>query len=277
MNKRILYKIMAGLWTLAAVGFCSLSALAADTVEVKGSGTYGGSTSAYVGYEDKDLFSNMKGLMPGDVISNTITLHNQSSRGVTIYLKAFPDFVSQDTQNQAAVREDSQASADGKTFRDSVLNIIHMTLTLGEKVIYQGSADGLTPEEGFSPMTDGAYGISLGYFKAGQKEDLTVTLKLPGQEMGNAFEQTFDAVDWVFCIEGTTPPDDDDSESSHTSGSSTDSSPIPVTGDYHNLIVTDPGKVPKMGDEGTAMYVFVMLLAVLTGCSAIYTRKRYRS
>ncbi len=276
MKRRKLHKMMAGLWTLAAVAFGSLSALAADTVEVTGSGSHADSTDVFVGYADKDLFSNMKGLMPGDTISNTITLHNQSSRGITIYLKAYPDFVSGNEEDTAAVREDSLAMADGKAFQEKLLNLTDMTLTLGKQIIYEGSADGKAPEAGYRALTDGDYGISLGYFSVGKKEELTVTLELPGQELGNAFQGTFDAVDWVFCVEGTTPSDNDGPGTGpgNTAGN-TPEGPLPIGGDSGSLIITNPGSLPKMGDTGIGIYVLGMFGAALIGCSFLYIRRRY--
>lgn len=276
----------------------SMTALAADTdsINVEGSGTASGSTHVQV-YQDKDLFSNMKELMPGDTISNQVTVANTSSRSVTVYLKAYPEFIgSADGLEATRVRTESNgalstASADGKTFRSDILDQISMTLKLGDEILYQGSADGVNPDEGYAAMVDGDYGISLGSFAANTQETMTIELTLPGPAFDNSFESKFDAVDWVFCVEGTTP-------SSHhgggggggggsntgngrynPSGTDTTSSLEDITGeDGTNIVVTDPGaslaSIPKLGDTGISGYVFGIAAALLLACTAIYMKKR---
>lgn len=275
----------------------SMTALAADTdsINVEGSGTASGSTHVQV-YQDKDLFSNMKELMPGDTISNQVTVANTSSRSVTVYLKAYPEFIgSADGLEATRVRTESNgalstASADGKTFRSDILDQISMTLKLGDEILYQGSADGVNPDEGYAAMVDGDYGISLGSFAANTQETMTIELTLPSPAFDNSFESKFDAVDWVFCVEGTTP-------SSHhggggggggsntgngrynPSGTDTTSSLEDITGeDGTNIVVTDPGaslaSIPKLGDTGISGYVFGIAAALLLACTAIYMKKR---
>lgn len=287
MKRMKLKRLMAGLWTAAFVVMSGMTALAADTVDVKGSGSYASDTDVVVGYQDKDLFSNMKDLMPGDTLTNTVAMANQSSREITLYMKAFSEFTSED--GKTAVRDKSTASADGKTFRDDILNQIDMTLTLGSKVIYKGSADGNTPDSGYQALTAGDYGISLGAFAAGQKETLTIELHLPGPEFDNSFVNSFDAVDWVFYAEGTTPSSNNGG-GSHGGGGGGGSSvtritdsevPLgPWTGDGDsNILITDPdvplASLPKLGDTGITGYVFGIMLALLIACSALYMRKRY--
>ncbi len=210
MRKKQLKRMIAGIWTAVFVAMGSMTAFAAgDSVTVEGNGSDAAGTQVVAGYQDKDLFSNMKNLVPGDTISNTVTLSNKSSRAVTIYMKAFSEFTSED--GVTAVREGSEAFAEGKTFRKDLLDQIEMSLKLGDQIIYRGSADGNAPAEGYQALTAGDYGLSLGSFEAGQTEELVVTLTLPGHAFDNTFADRFDAVDWVFCVEGTTPtpPDPD--------------------------------------------------------------------
>ena len=278
---------MAGFWALVVVSMSGMTALAADAVDVTGNGTYANGTHVEVGYADKDLFSNMKDLMPGDTVSNTVNLQNQSSRGVSIYMKAYPDFTRADETGKKAVRADSQASPEDKTFKEDILNKTEMTLTLGGKVIYQGSADGVFPMAGYEALTAGNYGIKLGYFEPGKKEELVITLVLPGESLDNAYTDRFDAVDWVFCVEGTTPSshhdrddDDDGGSTRRPSGTSSSGGNQPgsdIHGDSNHLVITDPGRLPKMGDAGLSGYVFGILAALLIGCGALYMRKRYRA
>lgn len=293
MKRKNIKRIMSGFWALAVVVMSSMTALAADTVDVNGTGTYASNTNVVVGYQDTDLFTNMKNLMPGDTIDNQVTLSNKSSRTVTIYLKAYDQFTSAD--GKTAVRDKSTASADGKTFRDDILNQIEMTLKLGDTIVYEGTADGTTPKTGYTAMTAGDYGINLGSFAAGTQKNMVITLKLPGPTFDNDFVDSFDAVDWVFCVEGTTPSSSGGgSGSSGGSGGSSSSksetskvtqitdSEVPLspwTGEDGNVVILDSGvplaSIPKMGDAGISGYVFGILLALLVTCGALYMKKRY--
>ena len=293
MKRDKIKRLVAGFCTMVVMTVGSMTALAADTdsINVEGSGTASGSTHVEV-YQDKDLFSNMKNLMPGDTISNQVTVANTSGRSVTVYLKAYPEFIgSADGLEATRVRSESggalsTASADGKTFRSDILDQISMTLKMGEEILYQGSADGVNPEEGYAAMVDGDYGISLGSFAANTQETMTIELTLPGPTFNNSFESTFDAVDWVFCVEGTTP---------HSGGGGGGGGSNTGNGRYNpsdggttleditgeegpNVVVTDPGaslaSIPKLGDAGVSGYIFGIAAALLVACGAVYVKKR---
>ncbi|MCI7261672.1 MAG: hypothetical protein MR562_00410 [Clostridiaceae bacterium] len=289
MKKIQLKRMMAGFWAAAFVVMSSVTALAADSVEVDGSGEYASTTNVNV-YQDNDLFSNMKELMPGATVTNTVEMKNLSSREVTMYLRAYPDFVTNDNggtaeRNRTETSETgdkSTADPAGKTFRDDILDQIDMTLTLGDKVIYKGSADGKTPEAGYTAMTTADYGIKLGAFAAGEEKKLEVKLVLPGPKFDNSFASSFDAVDWVFCAEGTTP-DNGGNSGGHGGGggggTKTIKDPsVPLGPGDANIVITDPdvplSALPKLGDNGISGYVFGILLALLIACSALYMRKR---
>ena len=293
MKRDKIKRLVAGFCTMVMMTVGSMTALAADTdsINVEGSGTASGSTHVEV-YQDKDLFSNMKNLMPGDTISNQVTVANTSGRSVTVYLKAYPEFIgSADGLEATRVRSESggalsTASADGKTFRSDILDQISMTLRLGDEILYRGSADGVNPEEGYGAMVDGDYGISLGSFASNTQETMTIELTLPGPTFNNSFESTFDAVDWVFCVEGTTP---------HSGGGGGGGGSNTGNGRYNpsdggttleditgeegpNVVVTDPGaslaSIPKLGDAGVSGYIFGIAAALLVACGAVYVKKR---
>ena len=106
---------------LVAALLCE-SALAASV-------TYEGGAERFVflpgsSYSDTDLFEGFKGVLPGDVRTQTIRVQNDSGAPVRLYLRADP------------VRE---ADAD-------FLNALHMTVTAGSKDIFDAPAgvqDGL--------------------------------------------------------------------------------------------------------------------------------------
>ena len=277
---------MAGFWAATFVGVLSMTALAADSVEVNGSGRYADDTKVVVGYQDKDLFSGMKDLMPGDTVEKQVSLSNKSNRSVTIYLMSKADFTSDD--GIVAVRDKSKASVPGKTFNDDIMKQIEMKLELDGTTIYEGSADGVTPKSGYEAMAAGEHGLSLGSFAAGTQKNMKITLNLPGPTFDNDFAERFAAVDWIFCVEGTTPSSGGGGGGGGGGGSSHSKKNV-SSGQGPGSIGTDvsdkvdivddiPLRVlPKTGDTGITGYVFGILLAILIACGALYMKKRFRT
>lgn len=116
-----------------------------------------------------DLFENFKGVLPGDVIEQKITVKNDTDGKVRIYLRA-----------------DAVSEAD-KDF----LNQMHLTVTAGSKEIFDAPAG---QKDGLSKNT------LLGTFKKNGKTELTVTLTVPA-EMGNEYMDKAGTIPWVFLAE----------------------------------------------------------------------------
>lgn len=126
-------------------------------------------------YSDSDLFEGFKGVMPGDVLTQRITVRNTTDKEVRIYLRVDPveekyrDFLS---------RMNLQVSAkDGQIF------------------------DAAASETG--QLTENTL---LGTFKMGGVTDLVVTLTVP-YDLGSEFMATMGIVPWTFLVEEV--PDDD--------------------------------------------------------------------
>ena len=198
MKKKIFSRMAVGICVAALLLTNSMNAFAATT-------NFRPTADVSVGTDrklnitagkDRDLFSNMKDLMPGDVRSNTVSINNNSSQELTFYLKAYPDYVAVNGDAHSAVRDGNKVTFDDKNFHDELLTLIGMKITFDGQVIFDGKADG-------SPtLTEGAYGVSLGTVPAGTSKKLVVEITLPGPEMDNEFMDTFTAVDWVFVAEG---------------------------------------------------------------------------
>ena len=80
-----------------------------------------------VSAQDKDLFTNMKNLVPGDVVENTVDITNNSSQSLTFYVKAYPDF----TASGEGARRDGGplVTEEGKEFQSDLLDIMKMNIT----------------------------------------------------------------------------------------------------------------------------------------------------
>lgn len=158
---------------LMAVLLCG-SALAAASVSYEGGAEKfvflpGSSLSA------SDLFEGFKDVLPGDVLTQTIRVQNDSASSVRIYMRADPV---------------SAADAD-------FLNQLHLSVTAGEKEIFDAQAG----EQGGL-----ANNTLLGTFKKSGGTDLTVTLEVPA-ELGNEYMDRLGTVPWTFLAEEVTADD----------------------------------------------------------------------
>ena len=158
---------------LMAVLLCG-SALAAASVSYEGGAEKfvflpGSSLSA------SDLFEGFKDVLPGDVLTQTIRVQNDSASSVRIYMRADPV---------------SAADAD-------FLNQLHLSVTAGEKEIFDVQAG----EQGGL-----ANNTLLGTFKKSGGTDLTVTLEVPA-DLGNEYMDRLGTVPWTFLAEEVTADD----------------------------------------------------------------------
>lgn len=284
--------MMKKLISRTVASFCIAAVLAAGSVETFAANVETSAASVdlnskndfkITAAQDRDLFSNMKGLMPGDTVSNTVSLKNNSARAVTFYLKAYSEYELA-TGSNAIVRSDDTSEnpatvkvADGKNFNANLLEFIQMTITMDGVELYKGSAYG----EG--DLVNGNYGISLGSIGARSAKDLVVTITLPGAEMDNKFADAFAATDWMFIVEGTDPPPNP------SGGSGSDPTPgivritdgdVPL-GDADVNVLIDDGLIPlgslaKTGEMAMNLTQYGILLVVLLFGLVIVGRAKRR-
>nr|MBR4281095.1 hypothetical protein [Clostridia bacterium] len=126
-------------------------------------------------YSDSDLFENFKDVLPGDVLTQKITVKNDSDMQVRIYMKAEPvTDIHRDFLSQLTLKVDC---ADTEIFDAAASETAQLTeLTL------------------------------LGTFKTAGSTELTVTLTVPA-DLGNEYMGSIGIVPWTFIVEEV--PDDD--------------------------------------------------------------------
>ena len=149
------------------------SALAAASV------SYEGGAEKFVFLPGSDLFESFKNVLPGDELTQTITVRNDKDMQVRIYLRAEP-------VNQAS---------------EEFLSKLTLTVTCKDKEIFDAAA---------SKTAQLTRATLLGTFRKNGSTDLTVTLSVPA-DMGNKYMSAIGVVPWTFIAEEI--PDD---ETPHT-------------------------------------------------------------
>lgn len=141
-------------------------------------------------YTATDLFGSFKGIMPGDRLTETITLNNAATDTdyIRLYLRAVPH------------GEDNAPTASGSgetvaTMAD-FLSQLTMRVYNGETLIYEASPDktaGLTEN------------VFLAQLAAEESLTLTVELEVP-HSLDNRYSGRLGEVDWVFTAEQFVQP-----------------------------------------------------------------------
>lgn len=144
-------------------------------------------------YTDTDLFDGFKGVMPGDTLTQKITVTNNryGTDTVKIYMRAqvHGELTGNPLSEAVAAQETVVSMTD-------FLSQLSMTVKQGDTVLYQAAPNEL----------DGlAQNVLLGSFASGESTELTVELKVPAG-LGNQYAERIGEVDWVFTAEEIPAP-----------------------------------------------------------------------
>lgn len=178
-------KLLKLLVSLFLIGVLAVSAVAAD-----GNVTYQGSASGFIftpGSEEwvTDLFPNFKNVMPGDSLTQRITVRNETSKEVKIKLYV----------RSLGAHPESADFLSQMTMRVSDLT---------DTILF-------APADQSSQMTDWVY---LGLLYSGGEAELEVKLDVP-VTMGNDYADQIGYLNWEFRIEEF-PVEDTDPKPSPT-------------------------------------------------------------
>lgn len=169
--KRILKRLFTLLAALAVVTGMTVTAFAAGTV------TYDGNAKKFIfepgsEYSPTDLFSDFKGVMPGDCITQKVYIKNDVSNDVKIKLY----------MRSLGAEEGSE---------DFLSKLKLRVWQEGESNLFDAPADQT------AQLTDWVY---LGTFYSGAEIDLNVTLDVP-KELGNEHQLAVGHLDWQIRVE----------------------------------------------------------------------------
>lgn len=199
--KRTLKTVFSLLLVMAMVlSFSATAQAAGATVTFTGKAGYVLAPGS--GYTDTDLFQGFKNVMPGDTLTQDITISNTANGCdyIKVYLKALPH----DEQTNPLTYSESFENTDGNDQKNvagerdetvasmqEFLQELTMTVKNGETVIFQGKPDVA------GSLTNN---VLLGQLNKGQSLKLTVELEVP-ITLGNEFAHRVGEVDWVFLAE----------------------------------------------------------------------------
>ena len=180
--KKIISMLISLLVVTAMTCGLSISAYAAGTV------TYSADSSKFIfepgsSHSPTDLFTEYKGLMPGDSVRQDITVKNDSSYGVKVKLYV----------RSHGAHEDSV----------DFLSKLHLTVAKSENNEMAYMFDAAADQTG--GMTDWVY---LGTLYSGGEVNLILNLDIP-IELGNEYQDAIGYIDWEFKAEEL-PIDPDD-------------------------------------------------------------------
>lgn len=186
-------KVMTSLMALLLVLSLSVTAFAAES-----SVTFEGKTGKFSfepgsSYTDTDLFDNFKGVMPGDTVTETITVTNKAKD--CDYVKIYMRAVAHDESGNP-LSEGVAASGETVATMQDFLSQLSMKVYNGKKLIYEASPDEL---DGLSQN------VLLGTLRKNKSVTLTVELEVP-IELGNEYANRVGEVDWIFTVEAYDDP-----------------------------------------------------------------------
>lgn len=200
--KRLLKNAFSLLLALTLVFSLSVTAFAADSTITFQGDEAKAEIAPGSGYTTSDLFDGFKNVMPGDKLTETVTVTNNADN--CDYIKLYLQAVAHDAQGNPLTYDEAFENADGKDFADvdgvrdetevtmaEFLAQLSMKVYNGETLIFNASPDEL----------DGlANPVLLGSLPKGEKLVLTVELDVP-IELGNKYANRVGEVDWVFTAE----------------------------------------------------------------------------
>jgi len=138
-----------------------------------------------------DLFDGFKGVMPGDKLTEEVTISNESAETVRIYMHAAPHGVDN-------ALSDSVAAAETVESMREFLSVFSMRVYNGSQLIYGGVPD--SASNGLEAP------VLLGEFAPGDEAVLRVELEADIDKMTDDYANRVGEVDWVFTVEEVPEP-----------------------------------------------------------------------
>ena len=224
--------------------------------------------------KNADLFDNFKGVMPGDVIDQTISVKSAVSglsggSDVNIYLYA------RNISTSVIGDNEKQAPSD-------LMDRIKITVKKGNQVLDLVNAG------------EGTSGVHLGKFSTNEKLDLTVTMEVP-VDLTNEYQNCMGNIEWYFYAQQvtdggssttTTPKETDTTPSTTTPAHETtsvediDDDEVPLSPPEFETIEDDPVplvNLPVTGVQSNTMFYGIMIIISLVTIIVLNKLKNKRN
>ena len=245
------FRIISSL-VLALVLVCSTVAVSFAAQTPGSSGvTYKGKANELIfqpgsDHSVTDLFTNFKGVMPGDTLTQQINVKNDASKkvNVKIYIKAWGPAELENNNGEEIVSADDSAD---------FLKEMKLTVDTDDDTrLFEAPADQT------AGLTDW---VLLGTFRSGADVDLNVNLEVP-ITMGNDYQERIGALDWEFMAEEHPLSPDDPSTPTDPNGPNGPNDP------------DDPNTTKTGDDSNMLVYGLIALVALGAAATVIVTRRR---
>lgn len=192
-----------------------------------------------------DFFSNWGELMPGDSVSDTVTIRNSYYRPVSVFFR-------------------TETVAD-----DMLLKSLQLTIANQDTILYSGTLDGAVKDK-----------VRLAYLKQGEETVLSYTLFVP-PDLNNTYARTQTKTRWIFSVQ----PDTSGGSSGGSGGNSdtpafSDPSPAQPPDHTEDMPEDTPEpplilKLAETGDRGyTRLMIFFLILSGAGGITIAWIHKK---
>ena len=205
-----IFKVISSL----ALAVVLIAGAGADAMAATSHVTYEGNAQEFIfepgsDYSPTDLFTDFKGVMPGDQLNQNIEIKNNGSADVNVEI-----FV----------------KAEGAVEDEEFLNQMNLTVTdKGDSELFNAPADQT------AGLTDW---VSIGTLEKGADTELNVALNVP-ITMGNDFQDRIGTLNWKFKVAeypiAVEPGENPDSTAKPDGDNATVEPGVPQTGDYVQL------------------------------------------
>lgn len=164
--KKFIFPVLVA--ALLTVSLCRIPSFAKSPTMTYRNGTFHGSSEQMPA--SMDLFDHFKGVMPGDTLTQAITLKNEDSHEVQLFLRSL------------GAAPESEA-----LLRQMTLTVVNVDGTQ----LYRGPA---------SASGQLSSWIRLNSFHPGESQALTLSLEVPAT-LGNEFQNASGTINWEFKAE----------------------------------------------------------------------------
>ncbi|MBQ8623017.1 MAG: hypothetical protein IJ424_01350 [Oscillospiraceae bacterium] len=178
---------------LCLIVLCLAVSLTCIVISAENSGVvYEGGAEKFVFVDDDDLFDSFKDLMPGDTVTQTVTVNSKKigTGYVNIYLRAEPHGESNPLSEEVAKTETVDSMHE-------FLSQLYMKVKCDGNLIFSanpGELDGLEKN------------VFIGTFGYGDEKILEIELEVPAT-LDSKFQNSIGEVDWIFTAEEITKQD----------------------------------------------------------------------